>query len=251
MKRPHVMVIGRSDACGLTGIETDLRAVGEAGAVGSAVLTAITVEGPGVLHLAPPVAPEEVRRQMRCLGERNVRAVKIGFMPDRGSIAAVAEGLAGWALTVVADPVLRTDSGSFHLGESDIQQYSDDILPLATVLTVDPVEAVELVGEEMGPQDCARALLEMGARWVILKSLPASDHLQDIISDGSTWFSIRSPRFRRPAAGSGALFASGIAARLALGEGVPRAAAWARRHVVEQHQRLERGGYTAGSLGEA
>ena len=126
--------------------------------------------------------------------------------------------------------------------------YRDHLLPLATVITVDVDEAAALVGRSLSTADLVRAVLSLGPRWVALKGThgDSSTHYEDLLSDGTRWFALRSALVPAATRGAGAMFAAGIAARLALGESVQEAAGWARQHVVAQLRLAEAAGEDGG-----
>jgi hydroxymethylpyrimidine/phosphomethylpyrimidine kinase len=238
---PVALTIAGSDSGGGAGIQADLKAFAARGVHGTVAITAITAQntvGVSAIHQIPP---ETILAQVRAVAaDFPLAAVKVGMLGDTVTVRAVAEALVELpsALPVVVDPVMVSESGARLLEPSAQAALLAEILPRASVITPNVPEARALLGEEPrgGADDAeaerlARALLELGPRAVLLTGGHreiASDLL--LYDDGTTVVSIEGPRHPDGAAhGSGCTHSSALAAGLALGESLDRAARVARR----------------------
>jgi hydroxymethylpyrimidine/phosphomethylpyrimidine kinase len=230
---PVVISIAGSDSGGGAGIQADLKAFAAAGVHGTTAITAITVQntvGVTGVHAVPPeVVLEQVRAVAADLG---VDAVKIGMLGDAPTIRAVAQALdelpAG--TPVVLDPVMVAESGARLLAPDAEAALRDVLLPRATVVTPNVMEARALAraDEDTPPEDLARAVHALGPRVAVVTG-GHRDEATDLLFDGEALHELPGERFPDGAAhGSGCTHASTLAARLALGDDPLTAAGWAK-----------------------
>ena len=210
------------------------------GAFAATAVTALTAQNTRGVHGVFAVPPEFVTQQMRVvLTDIGADCVKIGMLATPDIIAAVAGELAATAadVPVVLDPVMVAKGGAALL-EPDAQgalvQY---LLPRAAVITPNVPEATALTGVAIADADgqraAARALLDLGAKAVLLKGGHLdTDPVADLLvttDDEQVW---HSPRIAtRHTHGTGCTLASAIAAGVAQGLALPAAVARARDYV--------------------
>jgi hydroxymethylpyrimidine/phosphomethylpyrimidine kinase len=235
-----VLTIAGSDSGGGAGIQADLKAFAARGVHGASAITAITAQntlGVTAIHTVPAdVVLAQVRAVASDLG---VDAVKIGMLGERETTLAVAEALAELPaeVPVVLDPVMVAESGARLLASEAQQALLEQIVPRADVITPNVPEARALLGERPGgdadeaeARQLVRRLLALGPGAVVLTgghSKSGSDLLLE--SDREAPLAISGPRHPDGAAhGSGCTHAAALAAGLALGETLERAARTAR-----------------------
>jgi hydroxymethylpyrimidine/phosphomethylpyrimidine kinase len=240
------LTIAGSDSGGGAGIQADLKAFAACGVHGVSAITAITAQNTLAVTAVHPVPPEHVLAQIRAVTEDfDVAAVKVGMLGTKAVVEAVATGLRELpqGVPLVVDPVMVAESGGRLLEPDAEQALIDQILPLASVLTPNVLEARVLLGGEAlaGADDeeagrLARALLALGPRAVVLTGghrEAVTDLLIDSRGDG-TVLAIEGPRHPDGCAhGSGCTHSSVLAARLALGDDLEQAARQARRAAGE------------------
>jgi hydroxymethylpyrimidine/phosphomethylpyrimidine kinase len=234
--------IAGSDSGGGAGIQADLKAFASCGVHGTSAITAITAQNTVAVRAVHPVPGAVVLAQVRAIAEDiRIDAVKVGMMGTREVVLAVATALRELpeGTPVVVDPVMVAESGA-RLLEADAEQaLIEEILPLASVLTPNIPEARVLLGgaPDAGADDeqaerLARRILELGPQAVVLTGGHRAD-VTDMLIDsagGGAVVRIEGPRHPDGAAhGSGCTHSSVLAARLALGEGLPSAARAARQ----------------------
>jgi len=239
--RPVVLTIAGSDPSAGAGIQADLKAIEACGAYAATVITSITVQNTRGTARAVAVESDLVREQaLAVLTDLSVRAVKSGMLPDAGianAVASLLEERSG--LPYVLDPVLAAGDG-FLLQEGGVKQVLlERLLPLATVVTPNAVEARHWTGLEVddlrGAREAAVRLLSLGARAVLIKG----GHLQrdrgtDLLltSKGARTYTgswIDTPHTH----GTGCVYASAIAAGLARGVALEDAVAQARSYLEQ------------------
>ena len=234
---PACLAIAGSDSGGGAGIQADLKAFARCGVHGMTAITAITAQNTVGVELVTPVAPEMIVAQIHAVAtDIGVDAVKVGMLADETTIDAVLDGLdlVGDA-PVVVDPVMVAESGATLLDPAARAALIERVIPRATALTPNLLEARALsgLGESATPIELGEALLGLGADAVIVTGGHAKDGA-DVLVEPSGWLRIEGPRYPVGAAhGSGCTHSSALAAFLARGEELPDAARWAREIASE------------------
>jgi hydroxymethylpyrimidine/phosphomethylpyrimidine kinase len=172
---PVALTIAGSDPCGGAGIQADLKTFSALGAYGTSVITALTAQntcGVAGVHLVPPGF---VTEQLHTLvADVRIDAIKIGMLATREVAEAVGDFLHEFPCDIVVlDPVMVATSGD-RLLSPDAAEAVRRLVPLASIITPNLSEAADLLGTRAAtdlPQlhRQARALLEAGARRVLLK----------------------------------------------------------------------------------
>ncbi|MFC5487944.1 bifunctional hydroxymethylpyrimidine kinase/phosphomethylpyrimidine kinase [Dokdonella soli] len=224
LPRPIALTIAGSDSGGGAGIQADLRTFAAFGVHGTCVITALTAQntrGVTAIH-TPPLAT--LRAQLDAvLADFRVGAIKIGMLATPGIAREVAAALTRHPrIPVVLDPVLVATTGA-KLASNDLAgALQRHLLSRADLLTPNIPEAERLLERSIRTtgdmHDAAAALLEQGARAVLLKGGHlAGNEVSDLLltKAGEHWFHQR--RIRGESHGTGCSLSSAIAAGIASG----------------------------------
>jgi hydroxymethylpyrimidine/phosphomethylpyrimidine kinase len=247
---PIAVAIAGSDSSAGAGLEADLKTFSSLGVYAAIVVTAVTAQNTRGVRAVHVVPPEHVAAQIDAVFEDLApRAVKIGMLADRATIAAVAEGLERWsAREIVLDPVMVAKGGAALLAPAAVSELTARLVPKARVITPNLPEAAALLGVPVGevlyaPEEAVRALAKLGARAVVLKGGHAGgSYSEDLFfdADGAT-SAIERFGARRIATdnthGTGCTFASAIAAGLAHGRTLRDSVAEAKAFVTRAIER--------------
>lgn len=216
---PIVLTFAASDPTGGAGMQADLLTLAALGCHPLSVLTGLTVQDTSGVELLEPIDAALVARQARrVLAESKVAAFKVGVLASADNVRAVAEIAAAHAgVPLVLDPVLASGRGDELASDAVLTALLEWLMPHATVVTPNTLEAERLGG--------AKRLLERGCRYVLVTGThePGAE-VSNKLYDASGL--VREDRWRRlPDAyhGSGCTLASAIAAQLAKGRAVPEA----------------------------
>jgi hydroxymethylpyrimidine/phosphomethylpyrimidine kinase len=223
---PLVLAFAASDPTGGAGLQADVLTLAAMGCHPLSVLTAFTVQDTHGVHSLHAVGAAQLEAQARrVLDDIDVDAFKLGVLGSAENALAVAALLAAYPqVPVVVDPVLASGRGDPLASDALIEALREEILPQATVLTPNSVEARRLAGaQELG--ECARRLLDTGCEYVLITGTheETDDVVNRLYDSGGV---VREDRWQRlPASyhGSGCTLASAIAAALAGGASVPEA----------------------------
>lgn len=243
------LTIAGSDSGGGAGIQADLKTFAALGVHGVCAITAITAQNTRGVRAIHRVPLKHLRAQLDALFEDfPIAAVKTGMLGDAKTLRCVVRELArrkpAW---LVVDPVMIATSGARLLDRGATRLLRGELLPLADVLTPNIPEAEALLGIRIrNPRDAehaARALLELGARAVLLKGGHAhAREVVDVYADAHGTLQIRHPRKNIKAHGTGCTLSAALAGELAKGA-TPRAAA---RRAIAFVQRALRHSYHPG-----
>ncbi len=223
---PRALTVAGSDSGGGAGIQADLKTFQALGVYGASVIVALTAQNTLGVHGVHEVPAGFVRQQLDVvLTDVGADAVKTGMLASADIIRAVAAGFREHGVErLVVDPVSASKHGDPLLRSDAVEVLKAELLPLALVVTPNVGEVEVLTGVRVQGVDdlrpAARAILELGPRWVLVKGghLPDNVEAIDLLTDGSSWHEIRSRRLdTRDTHGTGCTLASAIAAGLARG----------------------------------
>ena len=242
MTTPRVLSIAGSDSGGGAGIQADLKAFAICGVHGMTAITAVTWQNTVAVTGITPIPPEAILGQVQAVvDDIGVDAVKIGMLGSAETVAAVRAALDLLGdVPVVLDPVMVAESGASLL-DPDARRALVDLLPEATVITPNLLEARALAGEagaggaEETPAELAAALGALGPGYVVVTGGHADGaEVVDLFWDGEHAVDIPGPRYAGGSAhGSGCTHSSALAAHLALGLDPLEAAVAAKRVASE------------------
>ena len=249
------LTIAGSDSGGGAGIQSDLRTFAAYGVHGLSALTAVTAQNTHEISRTQPLTPEVVAAQITTVAaDFPIAAAKTGMLANRSIVAVVCERLQALSLRPVVDPVLVSTSGGLLLDESGLRLLKARLLPLASVVTPNRMEAERLSGTQItslaGAREAARRIRDLGAAAVIVTGghLDGTDTVVDVLDDGAGVVEIATTRVGGPAGssthGTGCAFSAALTAGLATGLALPAAAEDAQRYVaaaIRQACRFGRG----------
>ena len=172
-----------------------------------------------------PQPPARFREQLDLLTDDiRVDACKIGLIGSSPLVGVIAAYLRGTQYPVVLDPVLASGSGVDLTTPGLISCMTEQLLPLATVITPNLEEAVALTGCDE-PTEALHALLDLGCHTALITS--AGSRRDEVFN---TWMDNNREihsyhREKLPGAyhGSGCTLSAHLAGRLAQGDSVQTA----------------------------
>lgn len=224
-----MLTIGGSDPTGGAGIEADAQTVRELGGHGAAVATALTVQDSSRVYEVVPISAEVVARRLAVLLADIVPdAIKTGMLADAAVAAAVVGALPD-GVPLVVDPVILSSSGAVLLDDGGLAVVREQLLPRATVITPNHAEAAALLGRE--PAGAAE-LLALAPAAVVTGGDGGGEDVVDVLADADGVVEARAVRLPGPSPhGTGCAFATALAVRLAMGDGLRDAFEFARLRV--------------------
>ena len=237
---PIVLCFGATDPTGGAGLQADILTIASMGCHPLSVVTAITVQDTGGVDDIMPIDSEWVADQARAvLEDMPVAAFKIGLLGSVENIAAIAEIVSDYPdIPLVFDPVLASGRGDELASEEMLDALRELLIPQATILTPNSIEARRLIQDEENEEDnpdlaeCAKRILQIGCEYVLITG--THEHTPKVINTlygehgiirSDSW-----ARLQHIYHGSGCTLASAIAALLANGLLVEEAAKEAQEY---------------------
>jgi hydroxymethylpyrimidine/phosphomethylpyrimidine kinase len=217
------LTIAGSDSGGGAGIQADLKAFAAARVFGMSAIVALTAQNTVGVTAVHELPPEFVIAQLDAVfSDVGVDAVKTGMLFSRRIVEEVAAYLADHPVPLVVDPVMVASSGARLLQDDAVDALVQALLPLATVVTPNLMEARALAGDGDRPV-LAERIVELGAPAVVVTG-GHGDPI-DHFFDGHEHVEISVPRYESGAThGAGCTHSSTLAALLARGVGLEDAA---------------------------
>ena len=229
------LTIAGSDSGGGAGIQADLKTFHQFGVFGTSVLVAITAQNTRGVRAVHAVPVDTVRAQMAALAEDLPPVgTKTGMLATRELVEAVADGIREHRFPgYVLDPVMVATSGDRLLDRDAERSIVERLVPLATVVTPNLVEARILVERDLQSpedmEDAGRALVRMGAQAALVKGghLDGAD-VVDVLVTAAGARPFRHARIDTTSThGTGCTLSAAIAAGLARGSSLDQAVAGA------------------------
>lgn len=165
-----ILSIAGSDSSGGAGIQADIKTISALGGYAMTAITALTAQSTTGVKRFMRSDDETLREQiMTTCSDIRPLSVKTGMIPDCSQIEVIAQCIKELKLTnVVIDPVMVATSGSNLTEGSTKEALITHLFPLATIVTPNMSEAIQLTGE-IEPERQAEKFHTLGCKAVLLK----------------------------------------------------------------------------------
>ena len=239
---PVVLTIAGFDPSSGAGITADIKTIAAHGCYGISCITALTVQSTAGVRRVQAVKPSLIAETLGELSaDMPIAAVHIGMLGSEKIAAEVADFLENSGISnIVLDPVMKSSSGADLIDDGGSGVLTERLLPLATVITPNIVEAASLTSLPVTNLDqmrvAATKLHAMGAPNVVVTGGhldKAIDLLSFVSPRGVQQEVFTSDRLRSNSThGTGCAFATAMACHLARGRGLPEAVLLAKAYVA-------------------
>ncbi len=230
--------IAGSDSGGGAGIQADIKTMTMQHVFAMTAITALTAQNTTGVRSILEVSPEFLKDQLDAVFEDIFPdAVKIGMVASADLIRVIRDRLRFHkAKNIVVDPVMVATSGAKLIEDEAVRCLSEELLPIADVVTPNIPEAEILAGMDIvSEEDMLKAAALISNRYgcaVLLKGGHNVNDANDLLcADGeSIWFPGK--RIMNPNThGTGCTLSSAIAANLALGYPLHKAIGRAKEYI--------------------
>ena len=218
------LTIAGSDSSGGAGIQADITTMTANGVYAMSAITALTAQNTTGVTGIFETTPDFLAKQLDAVfTDIFPDAVKIGMVSSAELIKVIAEKLRFYgAKNIVVDPVMVATSGSKLLRDDAVKALTEQLLPMADLLTPNIPEAEILSGRSIsdaaGMEAAARYISETYHCSVLCKGGHQVHDADDLLwrNGSGKWF--RGRRIQNPNThGTGCTLSSAIASNLAKG----------------------------------
>lgn len=263
--RPVVWSIAGSDSGAGAGLQADLRALDTFDVHACTAVAAVTAQNSVRVERVEPVATDWLDSQLAALAtDLPPAAIKTGLLGSAENVRCVAAWVDRLRLdrpdrpvALVIDPVWRASTGADLSGTALREALLNELLPRATAITPNRAEAAWLLGWDAAAmadasvvKQAAAALRALGPQAVVITGGDAGGTRSlDCIAtpEAEGWLSL--PRVATPHHhGSGCVFASSMAAAVALDFCTADAAVIAKMSTTHALRHALPGGHGAGPV---
>ena len=230
--------IAGSDSCGGAGIQADIKTMTMNGVYAMTAVTALTAQNTLGVSAIQEATPEFLRQQLDAVFEDIFPdAVKIGMVASAELIRVIADRLRYYkAKNIVVDPVMVSTSNAALIKTDAVNTLTEELLPLAKLITPNIPEAQILSGMEIhSSADMEAAAKKLGKSYgcaVLLKGGHCVNDANDLLYSNGTlrWF--EGKRIDNPNThGTGCTLSSAIAANLAKGYTLEKSVERAKKYI--------------------
>lgn len=221
---PILLSFAANDPSGGAGLPADILTAASLGCHVLPIITAITIQDTAGVEDCMALDPDWITDQARAvLEDMPVQAFKTGLLGSTEIIVAIAEIVSDYPeIPLIIDPVLISGRGDELSSDDMIQAMQELLIPQATLLTPNSIEARRLVNDNdrtSNLEQCARELIDMGCENVLITG--THENTTQVVNTLSNSTGIvRSDvweRFDQSYHGSGCTLASAIAVLMAKG----------------------------------
>ncbi len=244
---PCVLAIGGLDPSGGAGLPADARAIAAFGGHCCGVATAVIAQNTHGVAVFEAVSQKLLMAQLdHLLEDITPRAVKIGMLPNVGTVAIVTGRLRQLRdVPIILDTVFAPSHGPRFADNATVMHIVKSLMPLADIVTPNIPEAVQLTDQPISDRESMIAAAQLirrryGPRHVLLKGGHWPQDAEeaeavDVLVDAQNVIELRAPRVAGyEVRGTGCLLASAIAAQRGQGISAEDAARRAKSWLTEQ-----------------
>ncbi len=218
------MTIAGSDSGGGAGIQADLKTITALGGYGMSVICALTAQNTVGVQAIHDVPLDFIKSQFdSVMTDIGADSAKTGMLAGSAVVRVVAEKVKEYGIKkLVVDPVMVAKSGDALLSEDGKRAVSEELIPLAFVVTPNIPEAEVLSGIKIDNIDsmkrAAEIIFGLGAKNVVVKGGHLTDDATDVLFDGKEFTLFPKQRIATENThGTGCTFSAAIATGLASG----------------------------------
>lgn len=259
---PIVMTVAGSDSGGGAGIQADIKAISATGSYACSVITALTAQNTQGVSGIYPVAGSFIRQQFDAVyRDLAVDVVKVGMLGDVATIETVVQALKDHNVQrIVLDPVMVAASGDLLLAPEAVDCLVEQLLPMASIITPNYLEAQALLKRELTPHQwpdtmadlqhtlatMSEALRQLGCNTALVKApsavmLDGKLQMVDQLATAAGQQSFAAPYIKtNNTHGTGCTMAAAIASfwaqQYALEQAVEHAKQYTNRAIAHSHQ---------------
>lgn len=239
MLKKKVLTIAGSDSGGGAGIQADLKTMEAHHVFGMSAICALTAQNTMGVRGIYDVTPDFLKQQLEAIeDDLYPDAIKIGMVSQASLIEVIALFLESLEIKVpvILDPVMVSTSGHDLLAPTAKESLMRRLMPLATLITPNVLEAQVLAGCEINNKEdmeiAAKKLSDIYGNSVLIKGGHNIEDASDLLIHKGvlTWFNGERIETNNTH-GTGCTLSSAIASNMALGFSLAEAIEQAKTYI--------------------
>lgn len=234
-----ILTIAGSDCSGGAGIQADIKTITAHKMYAMSVVTALTAQNTTGISSVYEVSPEFVSEQLDMIcTDLFPDAVKIGMVSDTGIIEVIADKLKEYHIrNIILDPVMISTSGRKLLKEEAIHALTNQLIPIADVITPNLSEAEFLSGVIIqNSEDMIKASMNIAKQYsgsILVKGGHLVDRCDDLLYDAGKVYWFKERKIDNPNThGTGCTLSSAIACGMAEGKDIRQSVILAKEYIT-------------------
>ena len=217
--------IAGSDSGAGAGIQADLKTFSALGVYGCTAITAITAQNTREVTSIFGLPDDIIRKQIRSImSDIPPDAIKIGMVHRKEIIQSIYDSLMHTKIPIVLDPIFAAGSGAKLLLDNAFESFVSELVPIATLITPNLMEAEKLAGVKIKSEgdaiEAARKIKKLGVENVIIKGGHSNTNnvIDILLHRNKRVYKLANTRISvKESHGSGCNFSASITALLARG----------------------------------
>lgn len=233
-----VLTIAGSDPSGGAGIQADIKTMLANGVYAMSAVTALTAQNTTKVTGIMEVTPEFLGEQLdNVFTDIYPDAVKVGMVSSEALIQKIAEKLTEYdPKNIVVDPVMVASSGAKLITDHAIETLKKYLLPKASLLTPNILEAEALSGMQIKTKEdmaaAAQSICKKYSCAVLCKGGHQLNYANDLLFCNNTYKWFYGKRIDNPNThGTGCTLSSAIASNLAKGHDMDMSVELAKEYI--------------------
>lgn len=223
---PQILTIAGIDSSGGAGINADIVTAFAHQVYAASVVIAITAQNTYGVQATDLLPPTIIEQQFASINDDlAIRAVKTGMLGDKLHVEMVATALEKYDFgPIIIDPVMIAKGGARLLTADAIMTIKTRLLPLATLVTPNLLEAEALVNFKINNEQtliaAAKEIQQLGAQNVLIKGGHGQGHhVKDLLllANGQYHILANNKLATQRTHGTGDTYAAAIVSNLATG----------------------------------
>lgn len=241
-KYPSVLTIAGFDGSGGAGIQADIKTTSALGCFSTSVLTALPVQNTQGVRAIYPIPVEAVSDQIKAiLDDIFPDAIKIGMVHTPQLVETIVTTLSQYkSIPIVFDPVMVATSGHRLIEQETIKAITEQLFPIADVITPNMDEASILADMPVETLDdlyiAGNKIKQLGCKSILLKGgHQESSSITSLFYDEyEKYHAFTTSKFNtHNTHGSGCTLSSAIAAYIAQGKTLYDAVSLGQQYVYQ------------------
>ena len=241
----NLLSIGGSDPSGGAGIQSDIKTFEELNAHSLTIITAITAQNTTGFRGVQPSSQKMLKKQIDAVfSDFEIDGIKISMVYNTNVIETLIRGLKNKKIPIVVDPVIKSTTGGILLEKDAMMKFKKLLIPLATVITPNKLEAENLtktkIKTKMDTVKAAKKIQLLGAKNVVITGIEDGKKISDFVLEENNqyWHSTR--KISNINHGSGCNHSAAMIFALASQKSIRESALFAKKYSYQSIKNAEK-----------